>query len=84
MIDYVSACTVGYANDEALVDLNDEEESSECPTLTIATLPKSGQVVLCSMECRLHLDNLEKVLRVGQQACERVGERLEESILQLA
>jgi exosome complex component RRP41 len=84
MIDYVSACTAGFANDQALVDLNNEEESSECPTITLATLPKSGKVVLCSMECRLHLDHLENVLRVGQKACERVAEKLEEAVLAMA
>ena len=84
MFDYVSACTSSFASDQVIVDLNNEEEGSECAVITVATMPKSGKVVLLGMEARLHLDHLEDVLKTCQEACERVGEKIEEAVLAIA
>lgn len=38
------------------------ENSTGSPELTVAMLPKSGEIVLLEMSQRFHMDHLEKVL----------------------
>lgn len=72
MKDFVCACSASYIEDTPLLDLNYLEERAGGPDLTVATLPKSGKIVLLQMDSRLHADNLEKVLDVAVKGCGRV------------
>lgn len=49
-------------NDIPLVDVSSLENSTGSPELTVAMLPKSGEIVLLEMSQRFHMDHLEKVL----------------------
>lgn len=69
MKDYVSACTVSFVNDKPLMDINYLEESFGGPQLSLAVLPKSGNIVMFQMDSRLHVDNLEKVLDLAKKGC---------------
>lgn len=69
MKDYVSACTVSFVNDKPLMDINYLEESFGGPQLSLAVLPKSGNIVMFQMNSRLHVDNLEKVLDLAKKGC---------------
>lgn len=72
MKDFVCACTATYIDNTPMLDINHLEEMAGGPDLTVATLPKSGKIVLLQMDSRLHADQLEKVLRVATQGCASV------------
>ncbi|KAJ3309630.1 Exosome complex component RRP41 [Boothiomyces sp. JEL0838] len=78
--DYVTACTAGYCNEQAILDLNYIEESSEVPCLTVALTPKNEKILLMNMEHRLHLDNFDSVLSLAKTGCQTIYESLDECI----
>lgn len=64
-----------------MLDVNYLEASAGAPVLTVATFPKSGTIILLRMESRLHLDSLEKVLKVAVEGCQDVKEKLDKNII---
>lgn len=70
--DYVTACTASLVNDIPLVDVSSLENSTGGPELTVAALPKSGEIVLLEMSQRFHLDHLEKVMDVALKGCKDI------------
>ncbi|KAJ3354960.1 Exosome complex component RRP41 [Allomyces javanicus] len=80
MRDYVVACTVGNVDGTPLLDLNHIEESQGTPEITLATLPRSSNVVLIQMESRLHMDKLEKTLQLAKDGCAQIHELLDEVV----
>ncbi|KAI9184385.1 Exosome non-catalytic core component [Blastocladiella emersonii ATCC 22665] len=81
MRDYVVATTVGVLHDTPVLDLNWEEESAhKASAITLATLPRSGNVVLMQMEQRLHMDKLEAAMRLAQDGCEQMHALLDEVV----
>lgn len=80
MKDYVSACTVSFINDKPLMDINYLEESFGGPQLSLAVLPKSGNVVMFQMDSRLHVDNLEKVLELAKKGCSDIHVLLRQTV----
>ncbi|KAK3812939.1 MAG: ribosomal protein S5 domain 2-type protein [Benniella sp.] len=72
MTDYVCACTAGWVEREAAIDLNHVEEASGTSEVTIAMLPKSGKITLAQMESRLHVDKLEEVLELAGEGCKQI------------
>lgn len=47
--DYLVACSAGYCNEVAVMDLNYIEESAEMPLLTLCIAPKSERVILLNV-----------------------------------
>ena len=80
MKDYVSACTVSFINDKPLMDINYLEESFGGPQLSLAVLPKSGNIVMFQMDSRLHVDNLEKVLELAKKGCSDIHVLLRQTV----
>ncbi|KAJ8323201.1 Exosome non-catalytic core component [Batrachochytrium dendrobatidis] len=80
MSDYVIACSAGFSNGSALLDLNYIEESAELPVLTAALLPKSGKLTMLSMESRLHLNHFQDVLNLATEGCNTLAESLNETV----
>ncbi|TPX72147.1 hypothetical protein SpCBS45565_g00654 [Spizellomyces sp. 'palustris'] len=80
MTDYVCACSAGYVNNQAILDLNYLEESAEIPTLTVALLPKSGKITMLGLESRLHLDKLEPVIQLASDGCQQLKESIDATI----
>lgn len=89
MKEYVCATSVTLINDTPIIDLNYWEERGPGPELIVGTLPKSGKIVFLQVNSRLHIDNMDKVLKEGMSGNERVHkildnlikEHLEKSIL---
>ena len=54
------------------VDVSSLENSTGGPELTVAALPKSGEIVLLEMSQRFHLDHLEKVMDVALKGCKDI------------
>ncbi|KAI9205338.1 ribosomal protein S5 domain 2-type protein [Polychytrium aggregatum] len=80
MTDYVAACSSGFANDHAILDLNYIEEMAEVPALTMAILPKTGKVTMLGLEARLHLDHFEATMNLANDGCAAVLDILDEAI----
>ncbi|KNE63724.1 hypothetical protein AMAG_08811 [Allomyces macrogynus ATCC 38327] len=80
MRDYVVACTVGNVDGTPLLDLNHIEVSQGTPEITLAMLPRSGNVVLIQLESRLHMDKLEKTLQLAKDGCAQIHELLDEVV----
>lgn len=84
MVDYVVACSAGStssyaAADESadpLLDLNQQEET-ELPGLTAATLGATDRVVVLSCESRVQASRLEGMLAVAVDGCKQVREILD-------
>ena len=52
-----------------MVDVSNLESSSGGPELTVAALPKTGEIVLLEMSQRFHVDHLEKVMDAALKGC---------------
>lgn len=79
--EYVIACTASLANgDVPLVDISYQEEIMGGPSLTVAALPISGNVVLMEMSQRFHLDHLQKVMETALQGCRDIRVILDQAV----
>ena len=78
--DYVCACSAGFTRETALLDMNHLEESSGGPQLTIATLPKSQNIVFLEMNSRLHEDHLSAVMDKAVAGCTDVFQILDMAV----
>lgn len=67
MLDFVCAVTGGVHSTSPLLDLTTLEEN-DVPHVTVAMMPKTGQVALVTMETRLHVDRFEEILRLAGEA----------------
>ncbi|CAJ0896609.1 13846_t:CDS:2, partial [Entrophospora sp. SA101] len=81
MSDYVCACSAGCIEDEAILDLNNIEESCNTPELSVALLPKSGKVALLQMESHLHVDKFELVMEQAAIGCKDVYNALNQEVI---
>jgi len=74
MRDYVSACTASMLEDEhPILDMSHiEETSGMVAVMSMAVLPKSGQIVYLEMNNRLHKDHLDKVHEVAYKGCKDI------------
>jgi len=70
--DYVTACTASLVLDTPLVDISSLEATTGGPELTLASHPKSGQIVLLEMSHRFHIDHLPKVIDVALEGCKNI------------
>ena len=71
--DYVTACTAGYINDRVLVDVNNHESNiGNGSELTLAVMPKYGEIILLEMAQRFHVDHLEKVMDSAMEGCQNI------------
>ncbi|KAJ2339664.1 Exosome non-catalytic core component, partial [Coemansia erecta] len=85
MDDYVCACTAGFIDETPVLDLNSVEESSiETPDLTVAVLPRSGNIALLQMESKLHASKLDGVLELAVEGCKYIHKKLDEAVLAAA
>lgn len=78
--DYVIACTASLVADTPLVDISSLESTTGGPELTVAVLPKSGEIVLTEMSQRFHMDHLEKVMEVALEGCRDVYHILDKEV----
>ena len=79
--EYVCACTASIANgDVTMMDVSNLEEISGGPTLTLATLPDSKEIVFMEMSQRFHITHLPKVLKTAVEGCNKVKEILDKAV----
>ncbi|CAO3640761.1 unnamed protein product [Cunninghamella echinulata] len=81
MADFICACSAGCIdNKTAILDLNNIEENSDTPELTLAILPRSGKVNLIELESRLHIEHLESVTELAKEGCLQIHETLSDVV----
>lgn len=67
LLDLVCAVTGGVHSTSPLLDLTTLEEN-DIPHLTVAVMPKTGNVTLVTMETRLHVDRFGDIFRLACEA----------------
>lgn len=73
MRDLVVACSVGYLDEEFVVDLNKTEGGADGPELTMAVLGHSGKVASFQMESRMpNVQVLEHALEHGAAGARQI------------
>lgn len=77
MRDYVCACTAGFVEDTPLADLCHVEESGGGTSLSLALLPRSGNIALLQMDARLHQDHLDTLMEAAMTACKGLNKVLD-------
>ncbi|MBN3300409.1 exosome complex component RRP41 [Amia ocellicauda] len=67
--DYVCSCSAGMVDEQPLADLCHAEEAGGGTALSLALLPRGGQLALLQMDARLHQDHLEPLLDAAMTGC---------------
>jgi exosome complex component RRP41 len=80
MLDYLCAINVGYADQSTILDLNRMEEMTDTPNVTVAMMPKTGQIVTSQMESKLPLDQLGAVLDLATAGCQQIRTLLDDAV----
>lgn len=82
MRDYVCACTAGFVEETPLADLCHVEESGGGTSLSLALLPRSGNIALLQMDARLHQDHLDTLIEAAMTACKGLSKVLDSVVSQ--
>ncbi|KDQ53123.1 hypothetical protein JAAARDRAFT_39499 [Jaapia argillacea MUCL 33604] len=67
LLDFICCISGGVHSTHPLLDLTTLEEN-DVPSVSVGVMPKTGRVVLVSLETRLHVDRFEEVCRVAWEA----------------
>lgn len=81
MSDYIVAETVCYVQGQGLLDPNRMEESSACPVLIAALLPRTHTLVFVHSEQRLASDKLSLMLDLAGRGVARVFHQLDTEVV---
>lgn len=81
LMDYVIAGSVSYVQGHFLLDPNRMEESSACPVLIAALLPRSQKFCFLNSELRLASDKLPTMVELVKRGVGRVFEKLDTEIV---
>lgn len=81
MSDYVVAGSVSYVQGHFLLDPNRLEETSACPVLVAALLPRSNSICFLNSELRLASDKLPTMLDLVKKGVGRVFEQLDNEVV---
>lgn len=82
MIDYVCAASSAYLDGTPCLDLNQIEENTKPPRMTVAVLPKSGEIAYMQTEARLHADKLPVLMDLAAQGGVAVKESMKETVVE--
>jgi len=80
MKEFVCACSVGFADNTPLLDLNFMERQFGGPLMNIAIYPQSETVTLLQMENKLSVEHFEEVLLLGNEGCKKIYEVLKDKV----
>lgn len=79
LLDLVCAVTGGVHSSSPMLDLTNLEET-DIPHMTVAVMPKSGQVTLVTMETRLHVDRFEEIFRLACEAAQVIHKEMKRAV----
>lgn len=72
MKDFVVSCSAGHYDKTPLLDLNYYEDSSGSPDMSVAILPRSGNITLLQMDSKLNVETFEEVLQCATNGCQKI------------
>ncbi len=81
MRDYLIAGVVGYVQGQYLLDPYRMEESSNCPVLVAALLPRTGQICFLDSELRIASDKISSMVELLKGGVTRVFEQLDSQVV---
>lgn len=81
MNDYVIGGSVSYVQGHFLLDPNRMEESSACPVLIAALLPRSQSICFLNSELRLASDKLPVMVDLLKRGVGKVFEQLDQEVV---
>ena len=79
LLDLVCAVTGGVHSTSPMLDLTTLEEN-DIPHLTVAVMPKTGNVTLVTMETRLHVDRFGDIFRLACDAAKVVHAEMKKAV----
>lgn len=80
MRDTLVACSAGFVEGSAVLDLNYVERTGGAPEMTVAMLANANKVVLAQMDSKLPLDAFGELLQAGLEGCQVVYQALEHKV----
>eukprot|EP00644_Phytophthora_capsici_P015688 jgi/Phyca11/121575/e_gw1.44.37.1 len=78
--DFVVASSAGYLQQTMLCDLNYAEEVARAPQMVIALNPRTQQLNLLQMECKLPLELFESLMEVATEGCNQIYDLLQNAV----
>ena len=72
--DMACACSAGVVEGEPILDLCYPEEASNSPVVPVVIHPTSGKVVSLSLNARMPIEFLERVVELASIGCNQVHE----------
>lgn len=81
MNDYVIGGSISYVQGHFLLDPNRMEESSACPVLIAALLPRSQSICFLNSELRLASDKLPVMVDLLKRGVGKVFEQLDQEVV---
>mmetsp|Transcript_43485 Transcript_43485/g.106388 ORF Transcript_43485/g.106388 Transcript_43485/m.106388 type:complete len:248 (+) Transcript_43485:160-903(+) len=81
MHDFLCACTVGYVDGYAIVDVNYIEDLAKGPELCIAYMPNQDKIITTQLEPKLPLEALSQVLDLALESCRQVYKTLQAMVM---
>lgn len=80
MKDLVCACSVGKIDETLIVDLNGKEDNNSQADISIAILPSKGKVTLLQMDGDLTKEEIQKLIKLAKDSCEKIYELQKKTI----
>jgi exosome complex component RRP41 len=77
----VASCAAGKVDNVVVLDLRREEDNYGDTDLPVATIPKTGEVVLLQMDGHLTDDEFDVALGYAIEACKRIHELQKQALL---
>ena len=79
LLDLVCAVTGGVHSTSPMLDLTTLEEN-DIPHLTVAVMPKTGNVTLVTMETRLHVDRFGDIFKLACEAAQVIHKEMKRAV----
>lgn len=79
LLDVVCAVTGGVHSVSPMLDLTTLEEN-DIPHVTVAMMPRTGKVMLVTMETRLHVDRFEDIFRLAIDAGKALHKEMRKAV----
>ena len=75
--DFLTACTVGYIDNTALLDLNYPEEAHGGVNMIVSLYPKSGGITIIEMFGKCSVDVVKELMDLASVGCQQLARVLE-------
>ncbi|MBI2110037.1 exosome complex exonuclease Rrp41 [Candidatus Woesearchaeota archaeon] len=74
MKDLITAVSVGFVDDQLLLDINADEDCGGATDIPIAIMPRTKELTLLQMDGLVKKEQLKEALKVATEACAKIYE----------